>query len=88
MKFMRIDNEWGCFGGTPKPQAAPPPPAAAPTPLPEQPSPTAANDAQQAQLQMLRFGIASTIKTSPSGITGGGSNLNPMYQTGKQKLGQ
>ncbi len=83
MNWKFILNERGCFGGG-KPPAAPPPPSPAPVPLPEQASPAAGNEAQQKQLQMMRNGLASTIKTSPQGVP----SLNPMYQTGKSKLGQ
>ncbi len=78
-----------CFGGSSKSPAPPPPPAPAPVPTPEQASPNAGNDARQAMLQRMRFGLVSTIKTSPRGITGSGPDLTAsgMYNAGKTKLG-
>ena len=87
--FWNINNERGCFGGSTKPQAPPPTPAPAPVPTPEQTSPTAANDSRAEMLKRMRFGLVSTIKTSPRGITGTGPDLTAggMYSGGKTKLG-
>lgn len=72
-----------CFS-SPKQPTPTPPPSPAPIPTASEASPTANNEAQQKQLQMMRYGIASTIKTSPTGV-----DMNPMYNSGqKKKLGQ
>jgi len=70
------------FGGGSKAPApmAPPPPA----PTPEGPS---KQINVKDNLAKLRMGLASTIKTSPRGITGTGANLVAASSTGKQKLG-
>ena len=70
---------FGGGGKTPAP-AAPPPPAA----TPEGPS---KQINVQDNIAKLRMGLASTIKTSPRGISGTGANLVAAASTGKQKLG-
>jgi hypothetical protein len=68
--------------------------APAPTPMPP-PAPTpvategggASDAARRAALQKMRMGLASTIKTSPRGLTGSGANLVGANQSGKSKLG-
>jgi len=80
---MNIFNESGCFGGgkSPSPQA---PPAPAPIPLEPQAGVVKSKD----QLERLRFGLASTMKTVFRGMTGSGSNVASTNETGKTKLGQ
>lgn len=78
-----------CFGGsstqTPPPVEAPPP---APVPTPSEVSPQSASDARRRRLEQLRYGLASTIKTSARGLTGTGPNLvSEQLQNKKQKLG-
>jgi len=78
-----------CFGGSPKtPEvSAPPPPAPTPTVMPTQVSEISAQEtARKKRLNSLRFGLASTIKTSPLGITGSSADLSAPSQ-GKQRLG-
>lgn len=69
------------FGGGKQsaPPPPPPPPVAAPPPVPtaSEPSGTQRKD----QVDRLRYGLASTIKTTPKGP------LADTVQTGKQKLG-
>lgn len=67
---------------------APPVQAAAPAPtiLPSEVSAQNAEDNRRKQVERLRSGIASTIKTSPRGILGTSPELQP-GSTGKQKLG-
>jgi len=72
-----------CFGGTPKTPSPTPPPAPAPIAT----EPQAAVVKSKDQLERLRFGLASTIKTGPRGITGSGPNLSPVQTAGKIKLG-
>lgn len=72
-----------CFGGggkTPSPQAPPPP-------APVAVEPQAGMVKSKDQLERLRFGLASTIKTGPRGLTGSGANLSSAWTTGKTKLG-
>lgn len=62
-----------CFGGgnskTPS-VSAPPPMAPPPVIQPTEISAASAGEARRKKLEQLRFGLASTIKTSPKGITG------------------
>lgn len=76
-----------CFS-SPKPPDQQPIPVAAPTPTitPSEISPQAAGEARRKQLEQLQYGLASTIKTSPLGITGTGSDLASTGQ-GKKSLG-
>ena len=84
-----------CFGGTPKYEPSPAPavtPAPIPTPAPtasptpiESPTPTtiAAADRRK-KIAAVRYGMMSTIKTSPQGIPAAGALYAP--ETGKKKL--
>lgn len=71
-----------CFGGGKAPSPTPPP---APTPTAVAPQESVVKGADY--LKQLRYGLASTIKTSSRGLTGSGSNLNSQTNAGKQKLG-
>jgi hypothetical protein len=62
-----------------------PAPAPAPVPTPSEISPQLAGDARRKQLERLRRGLSSTIKTK--GITGAGAELSGANQTGKATLG-
>ena len=85
-----------CFSSRKTPDIqmpAAPPIAPAPkiAPLPS-PSPTETPSAVTAQqrrekIANLRFGLLSTIRTSPRGITGTGANL-ATTGAGKKKLGE
>ena len=82
-----------CFFSKPKAPAAPaitqaPPAAPAPKPIvmPSEVSPQTKEETRRKRLDKLRFGLASTIKTSPRGITGTGVNLSAPV-TGKTTLG-
>lgn len=72
-----------CMGGSPKAPSPTPPPAPAPIPTEPQQAVVKSKD----QLERLRFGLASTIKTGPRGLTGSGANLTSVAPTGKTKLG-
>lgn len=72
-----------CLGGAPKAPSPTPPPAPAPVPIEPQAGVVKPKD----QLERMRFGLASTIKTGPRGITGTGANLSPVQSAGKAKLG-
>ena len=85
-----IHNEFGCFfGGGSKQQAPSPAPIPSPTPVPtpSEVSPVASDEARRKRLERTRFGLSSTIKSGARGITGGGAELNPMYNSSKNKLG-
>ncbi len=66
------------------------PPAPAPTPVitPSEISPQIQGEARRKRREQLRFGLASTIKTSARGLTGRGPELSAPSLTGKTKLGQ
>ena len=75
-----------CWGGGKKtPTVTQPPPASPPpTITPSDVSPQGAEQTRRKRIEAMRFGLASTIKTSPSGVEGelvgqGG---------GKKKLGE
>lgn len=83
---MNIFNEIGCWGGGSKtPSITQPPPASPPpTITPSDVSPQGAEQTRRKRIEAMRFGLASTVKTSPSGVEGdlvgqGG---------GKKKLGE
>ncbi len=75
-----------CFGSSPKPPAAQPLPAPTPVPTPSEVSPQAAGDARRKQLENMRYGLASTIKTTPRGLVGAGADLTGQSNL-KTKLG-
>lgn len=63
-----------CFGGKPKtPAAQPAPPPAPPPPTPSEPTATQADSRKL--MDRFRYGLSSTIKTGPRGVTGSGSDL-------------
>lgn len=69
-------------------QPAPtPPPDPAPVPTPDETAPQSAEQSRRSRVNRLRAGIASTIKTSPRGVTGTGADLYPSMGGGKTKLG-
>lgn len=74
-----------CFS-SPKSPAPTPLPPPAPTPIAAE-SNIGADAARRTQLEKLRMGLASTIKTSPRGLTGSGANLVGSTTTGKKTLG-
>ena len=77
-----------CIGKSPKAPAATPPPAPAPIPTPTETSPLGAESARKQRISSLRYGLASTIKTSPLGISGAGADLTSGALQGKKtKLG-
>jgi hypothetical protein len=61
-----------------------PTPAPTPVPTPSEVSPQLVGDARRRQMEKLRRGLSSTIKTS--GIVGSGAELAPTIM-GKQSLG-
>lgn len=76
-----------CFGGAAKPPAIVAPPAPLPTPTPTNSSPIATAQARATRLSQMQYGLASTIKTSPQGITGTGANLTAPALTGVNTTG-
>lgn len=78
-----------CFGGSPKTPSVTPAPTPSPTPTisPSSVSPASSNQSRQKRLESLRMGMMSTIKTSPKGLTGTGSDLLAPSLTGKTMLG-
>ena len=61
-----------------------------PSPMPTQPtstSPIQTEGQRQAKISNLKQGIMSTIKTSPSGVSGTGSDLNVADTSKKKTLG-
>lgn len=76
-----------CFGGVQKAPAVVAPPAPLPTPTPTNTSPIATAQARATRLAQMQYGLASTIKTSPQGITGTGANLTPPALTGVSTTG-
>lgn len=78
-----------CFS-SPKPSAPPPPPPPVaipppPTILPTEVSQTTQADRQK-KLKQLQYGLSSTIKTGPKGVTGQGPELQPAV-AGRTVLG-
>lgn len=78
-----------CFGGSPKPPDPVAPPSPAPTPTPvTNINPVATQTDRAATLKKLQYGLASTIKTGPGGLTGTGANLTAPIAAGTTtKLG-
>lgn len=78
-----------CMGSAPKTPSMAPPPTPAPAPIPTAPEASQGNiDAERKKrIEMLRGGLASTIKSGARGITGAGADLTSPALTGKQKLG-
>ena len=78
-----------CFGGktkTPAVQAAPAP-SPTPTITPSESESMMSESERRNRLKRLRSGMASTIKTSPKGVTGEGTDLMGPSLLGKDKLG-
>jgi len=77
-----------CFGGGGgSAPASTPPPAPPPTPTPTVVNPTASAQDRAKNLEQYRYGLASTIKTGPQGITGNGAELSAPSITGVNKTG-
>lgn len=76
-----------CFGGKAQAPAVVAPPAPLPTPTPTMSNPIATAQARATRLAQMQYGLASTIKTSPSGITGTGANLSAPAITGVNTTG-
>lgn len=81
-----------CFGSIGKQPEIPalepiPTPAPSPTVTPSVVSAQSAEAVRKNRLKSIRTGLASTIKTSPMGVTGSGSDLFPTAQNNKDKLG-
>lgn len=78
-----------CFGGSPTYESSPAPavtPAPTPAPLPS-PTPTAVEasvtaEQRRKKIAAVRYGMLSTIKTSPQGVTPAGALYAP--ETGKK----
>lgn len=75
-----------CFSSKVKtPEAAAPAAPAVPSPTPSEPMATQAN--AKKQMDKFRYGLASTVKTGPRGISGSGSDLMGNQNNLKTKLG-
>ena len=74
-----------CFGGKQKTPELPAVPAPTPIPTPAQTAPLVAEDQRARKIQNLKMGMASTIKTSPAGVSGTGADL--AAGVGKKTLG-
>ena len=72
----------GGGGGSPTPAPAP-----QPTPMPTLTSPVASAQDRAKNLESYRYGLASTIKTGPQGITGKGPELRAPAATGVTTTG-
>jgi hypothetical protein len=75
----------GGGGNTPNLPATP-----APTPIPSQPTSTApvqTEGQRQKKISNLKKGMMSTIKTSPAGVSGTGSDLDNRNAAGNRTLG-
>lgn len=76
-----------CMGGAKPPSPTPPPPPAA-VPTPNDTNPELTADQRSKKLAAMRFGMLSTIKTGPGGVTGSGADLAVPAAAGmKTKLG-
>jgi hypothetical protein len=64
-----------------------PPPSPAPTPVPTAVSPVASAQDRAKNLESYRYGLASTIKTGPQGITGKGPELRAPAASGVSTTG-
>lgn len=64
------------MGGKPKAQELPPTPAPTPMPLPTSSASVSTEGQRAERIKRLKAGMLSTIKTSPSGVVGAGSDLN------------
>lgn len=90
LKWLGIDNERGCFGGSPdepEPIRVPDP---TPAPTPATISPTEMAEQRKSKSSAMRYGMLSTIRNvgGASGIAGTGTNLNaPEAQGQKKSLG-
>jgi len=88
-------RKYFCFGGggggyTPAPAPAVEPipePAPQPAPMATEIAPQVTADTRRRKIRQLRYGMLSTIKTSPQGITGTGANLYAESAGKKETLG-
>ena len=79
------------MGGSPKKPdtSVPPPPSPAPMPVPV-PSEVSAQtaEAKRARVAAMRYGLLSTMRTGPGGVTGAGPDLiSPVASGSKKTLG-
>jgi hypothetical protein len=72
-------------GGKQKTPELPATPAPTPIPTPTTTEPVVSEDQRANKIRNLKMGIASTIKTSPGGVSGTGSDLSTSQ--GKKTLG-
>lgn len=83
-----------CAPKVPEGPKSEPPPAPAPMPVAAETSPIETADKRRAKIDSLKYGILSTIKTGPRGVTGAGPELSTPVAGGmyggpfKQKLGE
>jgi len=87
---MRLDlrDEKGCFGGGGSTPAVSKPPDPTPAPMPTSVNSLASAQDRARNLDSYKYGLASTIKTSASGITGQGAELKAPAITGVDKTGK
>jgi hypothetical protein len=74
------------MGGGPKTPDVPAAPAPTATPQPSDTAPQQTEEQRQAKAANMKKGVLSTIKTSPQGVSGTGSNLTG-NNTGAKTLG-
>jgi hypothetical protein len=74
------------MGGGPKTPDVPAAPAPTATPQPSDTAPQQTEGQRQAKQANMKKGVLSTIKTSPAGTTGAGSDLTA-NTTAKKTLG-
>ena len=64
---------------------AQPLPSPVPTPMPSDVSPQQTATQRRSQVSALKYGAMSTIKTSPTGVTGNGPDLSNTNVSGQKK---
>jgi hypothetical protein len=84
MKLRMLSNKKGCFGGGSAP-SVPAPPAPAPIPSPSEVSPQQTAEQRANKIKGLQYGLLSTVKTGPQGVTGNGADLSAPVATGTKK---
>ena len=75
------------MGGGGKTPDLPATPAPTPIPEPSNVSPQQTEGQRAQNIANLKKGILSTIKTSPAGVSGTGSDLTAQNRTGNRTLG-
>jgi hypothetical protein len=77
-----------CFWGSSKVNTTPAPAISpAPSPTSDMTNPQLSQQQRVSRLAAMRYGLLSTIKTSPRGITGSGADLTGSDASKKKVLG-